>query len=125
MWGSLQPQGRRVRLAVASVESPTPVKGLKIVVKFFTTLREITEKREEELTLPEITTVGEALDELARKYGARFIDYVFEKGQIRPYLQILLNGRNINLLQGLETRLEAGATLALLPPAGGGSKKGA
>jgi len=99
---------------------PPQARGLKVTVKFFTTLREITGKREEELEMPEVSTVGEVLDELSRRYGAHFADYVFEKGNVRPYLQILINGRNINLLQGLGTRVEEGDTIAILPPAGGG-----
>jgi MoaD family protein len=93
---------------------------MKVKIKFFTTLREITGKKEEQLELPENATLENALDELSRKYGTEFIDYLFEKGKIRSYLQILIDGKNLNQLQGKKTKLNDGCTIAILPPAGGG-----
>lgn len=43
-----------------------------------------------------------------------------EDGLARGYLTILLDGRNVRFLSGMETALPDGATVAFLPPVGGG-----
>jgi len=94
---------------------------MKVTVKFFTTLREITQKREEEIQLSSAATVEELLKILSKKYGNRFTDYVYdEKKNVRSHLQFLLNGRNITILQGLKTKLVEGDKVAIIPPVGGG-----
>jgi len=94
---------------------------MKIRVKFFTTLREITGKKEDEIQPSSIITVKELLTQLSKKYGKQFMDYLYdERGNVRTYIQILINGRGINALQGLKTKLKEGDTVAIFPPVGGG-----
>jgi molybdopterin synthase sulfur carrier subunit len=93
---------------------------VNVKVKFFTTLREITGKREDNLSLPKGSTVEELLDELSRRYGPKFVEYVFDEGEVKPYLLVMVNGRSINFLNGLKTVLSENATVAILPPVGGG-----
>ncbi|NIR86451.1 hypothetical protein GWO13_02335, partial [Candidatus Bathyarchaeota archaeon] len=52
---------------------------MKVTVKFFTTLREITGKREEEIKSSRDLTVDELLQDLSKKYGRRFKDYVYDE----------------------------------------------
>jgi molybdopterin synthase sulfur carrier subunit len=94
---------------------------MKVRVKFFTSLREITGKKEEEIQSPRTIRVKELLASLSEKYGREFTDYLYdERGKVRTYIQILVNGRGINVLQGFETELEEGDTIAIFPPVGGG-----
>ena len=95
---------------------------MKATVKFFTTLREMTGKREEEIEASDpLLTVKELLNRLSEKYGRKFVDYVYdEEGKARSYLQFLVNGRSITTLQGFETRLRDGDKVAIIPPVGGG-----
>lgn len=94
--------------------------SIKVNVKFFTTLREMVGKRSEEFTLPSVATVEHLLERLCKTYGQPFVDYLFEEGNLRSFLQILVDGKNVNLLDGMKTRLRNGDTVAILPPAGGG-----
>lgn len=94
---------------------------MKIKVKFFTSLREITGKKEDEIQLASIITVEELLANLSKKFGRKFTEYLYdEKGKVQKYIQILINSRGINELQGFETKLKEGDTVAILPPVGGG-----
>ena len=94
---------------------------MKITVKFFTSLREITGKKQDEIESSSTITLEELLNLLSKKYGQQFTDYLYnEKGNVRTYIQILINGRGIKALQGFETRLKEGDTVAIFPPVGGG-----
>ncbi len=98
-------------------EKPT----ITITIKFFTTLREIVGKKEEQIKLSDSITVSTLLKQLSEAYGKDFVDYVFdESGNVREYLQFLLNGKSITTMQGLRTKLENGDQIAILPPVGGG-----
>ena len=94
---------------------------LKVTVKFFTTLREITGKKEEQVEFSKAATVASLLKQLSKKYGKEFSDYVYDElGDVRGHLQILINGRSITTMQGFKTKLNNGDQIAILPPVGGG-----
>jgi len=97
---------------------------LQVSVRFFTSLREITNKKEETLKFPEgeKVTVEVVLKTLAQRYGKPFVEYVYDRntGEVRSFLQFLINGKSATTMNGLETELEDGDVLAILPPVGGG-----
>ncbi len=97
---------------------------MQIKVRFFTSLREIVKRREEILAFNsgEKVTVDLVLKTLAEKYGASFKEYVYEGKTAQPkgFLQFLINGNSASTLNGLETEIENGDVLAILPPVGGG-----
>lgn len=97
---------------------------MKVSVRFFTTLREIVGKREETLEFQkgEVVTVEKVLKTLAERYGKEFTEYVFdgETGEVKGFLQFLINGRSASTLDGLNTKLKNGDVLAIIPPVGGG-----
>jgi len=92
-----------------------------VKVKFFTALREIVGKREEQIEFSKAVTVGELLKQLCQKYGEGFRDYLYdEKGEVRSHLHFLVNGKSTTTLQGFKTKLKEGDQIAILPPVGGG-----
>jgi len=97
---------------------------LQVSVRFFTSLREVTNKKEETLKFPEgeKVTVEVVLKTLAQRYGKPFVEYVYDRntGEVRSFLQFLINGKSATTLNGLQTELEDGDVLAILPPVGGG-----
>ncbi len=97
---------------------------MQVSVRFFTTLREITEKKEETLKFRanEAVTISRVLDVLSRRYGKEFDDYVFEHetSEVKGFLQFLVNGRNASTSENLDTKLADGDVLAIIPPVGGG-----
>lgn len=93
----------------------------KVTVKFFTTLREITGKKEEQIEFSKAATVESLLKSLSQKYGKEFDDYVYDElGSVHGHLSILVNGQSITGLRGFSTRLNEDDTIAILPPVGGG-----
>ncbi len=97
---------------------------MQVTVRFFTSLREITDKRDETLTFTDNghVTISLVLQTLSKKYGKAFTEYIYENNTMRPkgFLQFLLNGASVSSLKGLETELKDGDVLAILPPVGGG-----
>ena len=97
---------------------------LIVKVLFFTSLREITGKKEEivELTLMDESTIDRILEVLKNRYGESFVDYIYDSktNDIRGFLQFLINGKSIQSPNVLMTKLNDGDVLAILPPVGGG-----
>ena len=97
---------------------------MQVSVRFFTSLREIVDKKEETLKFPENekVTVDTVLKTLTQRYGKRFFEYVYDSKtkEVRGFLQFLVNGKSATTMNGLETELKDGDVLAILPPVGGG-----
>ena len=95
---------------------------MKVKVKFFALVRELTGKREEIVDLNDQATVRTLLGKLVEEYGVKFRDYILDPASKEPrgHIQFLMDGRNITLMQGLDTALKEGTSLAILPPVGGG-----
>jgi sulfur-carrier protein len=97
---------------------------LQIGVRFFTVLREVTQKKEETLEFQENEKVNveNVLDKLSKKYGTPFTEYVYEKDsqEVRGFLQFFINGKSTSALSGKRSELKNGDILAIVPPVGGG-----
>ena len=94
---------------------------MKVEVKFFTSLREITGKKVDKIQLQNPITVNELITLLSEKYGKNFREYIYNnKGDVQEFLSFLVNGKNINIMQGFDTKLQEDDVVAILPPVGGG-----
>ncbi|MFX1318543.1 MAG: ubiquitin-like small modifier protein 1 [Promethearchaeota archaeon] len=67
-------------------------------------------------------TVHDLLNQLCEERGTKFCNTVFtEEGQLRRYIKVLINGRGLHVLEGLDTPLTDGDVVALFPPVAGGA----
>jgi molybdopterin converting factor small subunit len=64
-------------------------------------------------------TVGAALADLVRQYPALEAK-LFDKGQLRPYINISVNDEDIRYLDELDTAVADGQTIAVIPAVAGG-----
>ena len=92
---------------------------MNVTVKTFAGYRELLGK-ELELSVPEGGTVRELLQILGKIHPAFLPEILERDGQLRPYVNILENGRNIRFLSDLETRLMEGDVISVFPPIAGG-----
>ena len=97
---------------------------MRVSVRFFTILREITGKKEETVQFrkDEEVTVNRVLRRLSEKYGKAFDEYVYDHRtrEVKGFLQFLVNGRSVSPSKGTETELSDGDILAIVPPVSGG-----
>ncbi len=97
---------------------------MRVSVRFFTVLREITGKKEEivQFGVDERVTVNSLLRTLATRYGKSFAEYVFDAqtDSAKGFLQFFINGQSASAFNGLETQIKDGDVLAIVPPVGGG-----
>lgn len=94
---------------------------MKIIVNYHTILREITRKHRDEIDVDESSTIEDILNLLSKNYGKKFKRYMLSgiKHKGLPLI-FLLNGENIEKLNGFETKLHDRDNLAIIPPVAGG-----
>ena len=93
---------------------------MKITFRTFAEFREVIDAREQELSLREGETLGELLIDLCEVHP-RLQGKLFDaSGNIKPYILILKNGRNIESLQHLDTIIAADDVISVFPPVAGG-----
>ncbi|OAG28563.1 ubiquitin-like small modifier protein 1 [Thermodesulfatator autotrophicus] len=90
-----------------------------IKFKLFGTLRLNYRPSEGEIFIAEPITLAQLLKELAKKY-AGIQEKLLEEEKLRPGVVILVNGKNVLHLQGLNTEIEPGDTVVIFPPGAGG-----
>ena len=95
---------------------------MNVTVRLFTTLREISGKRKVIMSFDsDSVTVMSVLRRLAQIFGKEFEEYLFdEEGTVRGHLSILINGKGVGRFEELETELNEGDQVAIVPPVGGG-----
>ncbi|MGQ4913258.1 MAG: ubiquitin-like small modifier protein 1 [Candidatus Asgardarchaeia archaeon] len=91
-----------------------------IRVKFFAALWEITGEKEVELNGTNMT-VRELLQKLIERYGEKFKKEIMDNDdKVKDHYVILVNGRNIVFLDGVNTKVKDGDLISIFPPVGGG-----
>ncbi len=95
---------------------------MKVNVRYFNSLHEITGTTEEAVDLHEEATLKDALDLLSERHGKNFKEHAYAGLEGRPGTRLcfLVNGQNADLLTGLQTKLSPGAILSIFPHVGGG-----
>jgi MoaD family protein len=99
---------------------------MKIFLKFLADFANLVVKDTETIDIPEGSNVEQALQLIIQKYSTEFGEVLMDlkTNNLRPYVALLflLNGTNIQILNGLKTELKDGDLLTFFPPAMGGYK---
>ena len=95
---------------------------MRVKVKYMAAARDITSTREETIETKNSSTIMDLLSLLSEKHGQRMRDYLFDPatGKPRAYLQFLLDGKSVQMINGFETALRDNCTLLIVPPVSGG-----
>lgn len=65
-------------------------------------------------------TLRDIIAALDHDYPGMKFHLCYETGELRPFVNLFLNGKHIRYLQGLETPVAEGATIHILPSVAGG-----
>lgn len=95
---------------------------MPINVRVFATFRDLLGLKELELEVgpEENLKLIDLLERLFQKFGEKFRNKMLENGNIKPQVNIMINGRNIKFLDGLNSSLKDGDIVAIFPPVAGG-----
>ncbi|MBE7470914.1 MAG: MoaD/ThiS family protein [Anaerolineae bacterium] len=89
-------------------------------IKVYATLRDVVGGPSVQLNDGPELTVGQMLQELCARYPELRPKLALNEDELHPAVHILVNGRDMRYLNGLETRLTAKDTIRIFPPVGGG-----
>jgi sulfur-carrier protein len=90
---------------------------MSVTVRIPTVLRRLTAGQDE--LAAGGSTVGEVFAEVGREHG-EFLNRITEGGEVRPFLNVFVNGDDIRFAQGLQTPVRDGDEVSIIPSIAGG-----
>jgi len=95
---------------------------IRVKIKLLGVFRELSGKSQVTMEFQGVITVRKVVQTLTRTLSSKFKEAVIdpELNDPRPNALILVNGKEIGVLQGLQTILDDGDEMVLLPVAHGG-----
>jgi molybdopterin synthase sulfur carrier subunit len=93
---------------------------MQLHFKFFATYREAVGQKHLDRTYDSDTlTAGEMLEDLEAEFEG-LAGSLLENGDVPTAVNVLVNGRDVAHIDGIETVLEDGDTVSIFPPVAGG-----
>jgi len=85
-------------------------------------LKKILGQREFEVSIPQGSTVKDLLSWMINKWGDALSTHLYKpcSDSILPHIQLMVNGRSVEFLNGIETVLQDGDEFLMLPLVAGG-----
>jgi molybdopterin synthase sulfur carrier subunit len=95
---------------------------ITVKVRTILTIKKILGQGELELSVPEKSTLQELLAVLVNRFGDPLASLLLERETTNrlPYIRYMVNGRDIAFLSGMDTVLQPGDEVLILPPVSGG-----
>lgn len=94
---------------------------IEVEVTFLSDVRKMTDEGKTVIPLREKSSVRDLVAALVERYGVGFNEFLLNHGRrLKKYVVILVNGRGIDILNGLETVLRHGDSISVMPAVGGG-----
>ncbi len=93
--------------------------GQAMQIRFYATLRPIVGGRSVELSDPP-DTIGAVLERLADDYDGLRAQLFDDDGAVRRFVAIMVDGRDIRHVEGLQSRVNPDSELDIFPPVAGG-----
>jgi sulfur-carrier protein len=90
---------------------------MPVTVRIPTVLRRLTGGHDEVATAG--STVGEVFAAVGQEHQ-EFLGRITEGGQVRPFLNVFVNGDDIRFAQGLQTPVRDGDEVSIIPSIAGG-----
>lgn len=95
----------------------------EVLVKVYATLKDKMGWGEQ-LFPAEAKTLAELFKQAKGKRKSLYDVLVGESGKLLPHFAVMVNGRDVEFLRGLETEIKPGDTVVVFPPVAGGAVVG-
>ncbi len=94
---------------------------VKVVVHVYANLAELFESKHIDISAP-VATVRELINFISAAYNPQFKELLIDAktGHVRRFHKILVNGRDIDFLNKLDTGIADGDDVSFFPPVAGG-----
>jgi molybdopterin synthase sulfur carrier subunit len=95
---------------------------MKVVLHTILGIKDIVGQRLTEIEFPDGSTIKDFLWYVRERWGEKISARLFHPNSVEvlPYVRVMVNGQSINFLEGMETPLQDGDEILILPPASGG-----
>ena len=94
---------------------------MKLIVKYYATLRQVVGSREVEFILTQGSTLRQLVEEMVKRYPGLKMEMLDQQGNLYGHIHIFVNGRDNTFLDSsLDTILHPDDTISIFPPVGGG-----
>ena len=95
---------------------------INVKLRTILSFKKIIGKGEVDIPFEEGTTLEKALDIMVETYGGELETNLFDPDgrTLLQHIRLMVNGRDIAFLNGLETVLQEGDEILILPPVAGG-----
>lgn len=94
---------------------------IRVEVSYFSNVRALIGESGSTLELPDRSSMHDLLSSVAARYGDELREYLFtDEGGLHSHVVVILNGKGVGILDGLDTILSDGDRVAILPSIGGG-----
>lgn len=90
-------------------------------VRVYATLRPIVGGRKVSLPDNDETTVRDVIEDLIARFPALRDRLLSAENEIRPYVAVMVDGRDVRHLGGLDAAVPPGAEVDIFPPIAGGA----
>ena len=92
---------------------------MSITVRIPAPLRKLTSEQDT-IVADESGTLAQLIDALERQYPGLKERLCDETGELRRFVNVYVNGEDVRFLSGLQTPVEAGAEVSIVPSVAGG-----
>ena len=90
-----------------------------VKIRFSSALSNVVQTRETILHIGD-ATIKTVLDKLVQQFGQDFEKRIFDKGEVRRFINIYVNGEDIRHLKGLDSIVNDTGEISILPAVSGG-----
>ena len=95
---------------------------MKVKVHSILGIKKIIGQGDLEVAITQGSTLESLLSEMVQTYGEVLSSYLYgpSGNDLLPHIRLMVNGRDIEFLDGLNTELHNGDEILILPPVSGG-----
>jgi sulfur-carrier protein len=95
---------------------------MKITLHTILGLKQVIGQKQMEIDLPQGSRLEDLFANMKQRWGDKLAPHLFDpvSGAVLSHMRIMVNGQTIQFLQGMETLLNEGDEVAILPMISGG-----